>query len=69
MGILGSKARDGAYLYLDNFRKKTEHVGLWRKNEPAGLWERQPVDGDCAVDLSGVEDISIDPCADESADR
>ena len=59
MGILGSKAKDGAYLYLDNFRKKTEHVGLWRKNESAGRWERQPVEGDHAVDLTGVADIPI----------
>ena len=69
MGILGSKAKDGAYLYLDNFRKKTEHVGLWRKNESAGLWERQPVDGDCAVDLAGVEDVPIGPRVDVPADR
>ena len=57
---LGSIAKDGACLFLDNFRKRIEHIGLWRKNEAAGRWERLPVEGDHAVDLAGIRDIPID---------
>jgi hypothetical protein len=56
---LGGVAKDGAYLYLDNFRKKVEHVGLWRKDAAAGHWTRLPVDGDVAQDLEGVTSIPI----------
>jgi len=56
---LGEKAKDGAYLYLDDFLKKTEHIGLWRKSEAAGRWERLPVSGNCREDLEGVTDIRI----------
>ena len=62
---LGTAAKDGAYLYLDNFRKKVEHVGLWRKDAAAGEWTRLPVAGDVAVDLDGVAGIPIERVAGE----
>jgi hypothetical protein len=57
---LGRAARDGAYLYLDNFRKKVEHVGLWQKDASASEWTRLPVAEDVAVDLAGVTSIPIE---------
>jgi hypothetical protein len=65
MSRLGRAARDGAYLYLDNFRKKVEHVGLWQKDASAGEWTRLPVAGDIAPDLDGVTSIPIESPAAE----
>jgi len=58
---LGRKAKPSAYLYLNNFRKKIEHIGLWRKDADARAWTRVPVAGDFATDLAGVGDIPIPP--------
>ncbi len=63
MSRLGRAAKDGAYLYLDNFRKKVEHIGLWRKNASAHEWNRLTVGGDFAMDLRGVTSIPIDSAA------
>ena len=60
---LGAAAKDGTYLYLDSFRKKVEHVGLWRKDAAAGRWARLPVEGDLAADLEGVSSIPIESAA------
>ena len=56
---LGRVAKDGAYLYLDNFRKRIEYVGLWRKNAAAGEWTRLPMGAGVALDLDGVGSIPI----------
>ncbi len=57
---LGRVAKDGTYLYLDNFRKKVEHVGLWRKDAAAGHWARLSVAPDVAMDLEGVTSIPVE---------
>jgi hypothetical protein len=54
---LGEAAKDGAYLYLDNFRRKVEHIGLWQKNGSAGEWRRLAVGEEFAADLDGVTSI------------
>ena len=59
LGRVGEKAKDGAHLYLNDFRKKVEHVGHWRKDGARGAWVREPVGG-VAADLAGVRDIAID---------
>jgi hypothetical protein len=58
---LGQVAKDGAYLFLDNFMRKVEHVGLWRKDASAREWTRLPVGAEVAVDLEGVTSIPIEP--------
>ncbi len=57
---LGRMAKDGAYLYLDNFIKKVERVGLWRKDAAVGEWRRLPAGAGVAVDLEGVGSIPIE---------
>jgi hypothetical protein len=56
---LGRRAKDGAHLFLDNFRKKLEHVGHWRKDGSSQEWVRIPVDGAFVPDLHGVGNITI----------
>jgi len=58
---LGQIAKNGAHLYLNNFRKKIEHVGLWRKDGSARVWVRLDPGTNLAADLDGVDSISIDP--------
>jgi len=58
---LGSRAKGGAYLLLNNFMQKTEHVGLRKKEKPSPRWVRVPVSGPFREDLSGVSDIPIGP--------
>ena len=57
---MGAVAKDGAYLYLNDFRKKIEHVGVWRKDGPSNKWTRLPVAGKFTADLAGVGDIAIE---------
>ena len=57
---LGRKVKDGAHLVIDNFRKKIEHVGHWRKDESRREWVRIPVHGDFVADLAGIENTAID---------
>lgn len=54
---LGRRAKDGAHLLLNNFRKKIEHVGHWVKDEATREWVRIPVAGPFVPDLDGVESI------------
>ncbi len=60
MSRLGKAAKDGAYLYLDNFRKKVEHIGLWRKDASAREWNGLAVGEDFAMNLKGVTSIPIE---------
>jgi len=57
---IGVRAKDGAYLYVDNFRKKVERVGVWRKDRRAGKWIRQPTPAQLAEALEGVGDIGTE---------
>lgn len=57
---IGRKAKDGAHLFLDNFRKKIEHVGHWRKDESAQKWVRISVEGNVIPDLDGIGNIPIE---------
>jgi len=60
IAALGRRARDGTHLFVDNFRKKIEHIGHWRKDESRKEWVRIPVHGDVVPDLAGIENIQID---------
>ena len=57
MAQLGRRAKDGARLLLNNFRKKIEHVGHWRNDASSRQWIRIPVCGPFAPDLDDVESI------------
>jgi len=60
IAALGRSAKDGAHLFIDNFRNKVEHVGHWRKDKSRREWVRIPVHGDVVPDLAGIGSIVID---------
>ena len=65
IGGLGVRAKDGAYLLLDNFRKKIERVGIWRKDASVTRWVRLPTGPDVCDVLEGVGDINISETPEE----
>jgi len=58
---LGTHAGDGARLVLDNFRRKIERGGLWRKDAAAGCWRRLHTPAGLPDVLDGIADIPIAP--------
>ena len=56
---LGAVVKDGAYLFLDNYRRKMERCGRWRKAAARGQWLRQPIASDMPVVLDGVSGIEM----------
>jgi hypothetical protein len=56
---LGRYAKDGSYLVLNNFRKKMEHVGMWKKELSSNKWIRLSIPDGMKDDLEGIGDIDI----------
>ena len=56
---LGTRAKDAAYLLLNNFREKVERLGLWRKDTAGGQWVRESNPSELPGVLDGVGDIAI----------
>jgi hypothetical protein len=56
---LGNHVKDGAYLVLNNFRKKIEYIGVWRKDASLNTWIRLPASDGINDDLEGVANIDI----------
>jgi len=59
IAALGTRAKDAAYLLLNNFREKVERLGLWRKDTARGQWVRESNPSELPGVLDGVGDIAI----------
>ena len=56
---LGRCVKDGAFLFLDNYRNKIERCGGWQKDSSSARWRRLDLALDTPDVLEGVRDINI----------